>query len=187
LPAERLTPTIEQDLVHLRKLQLIAEINNLQRPPAKQNWFVKNMSILTLLLAVIGLPIGVWQYFEKAENDYKKPLWEKQLNYYLEATRATATLAALPNRPDDASQQEWQKARIRFWELYYGELVVLEAPEVSTAMVAFGKCLRDYEDEDNKCDSKTLRSLSLDLAHACRTSVANSWQQPLGKFAERPE
>ena len=185
MPPEPLTPTIDQSLVHLRKLQLIAEIKNLQRPPGKQNWFVKNISILTFLLALIGLPLGLWQYFEKAENDYKKPLWEKQLNYYLEATRATATLAALRNDTNDAAQQEWQKARMRFWELYYGELVVLEAPEVSTAMVAFGKCLRDYEDD--KCDLKTLRSLSLNLAHACRTSVANSWKQPLGKFAERPE
>ena len=177
-------PGLEDNLLDLRKRRLIAEITTLEqqlcKTPAQQNWFLKNVSFLTFALALIGLPIGLWQYFEKAENEYKKPLWEKQLNYYLEATRAAASIAVLLNEETDTSKVEWQKERVRFWQLYYGELVVVEDPEVSKAMVAFGKCLRQYE--LSQCDQKTLKQLSLDLAQACRTSVGKSWKEPLGKL-----
>ena len=130
------------------------------------------------LVALIGVPIGLWQYFEKAENEYRRPLWEKQLNYYLEATRAAATIAHLRSDGSDLGKTEFFKAEIRFWELYYGELVVVEDPSVSQAMVNFGKCLRDYELD--RCDEKQLQRLSLDLAKVCRNSVSASWKQPLG-------
>lgn len=140
-------------------------------------WLAKNVPLLMFLIALIGVPIGLWEYFEKAENDYRKPLWEKQLNYYLEATEATAKIATLQNDPSDTGKIELARARMKFWELYYGELVVVEDGDVSQAMVNFGKCLRDYQ--DMKCDQKHLQELSLALAKACRSSVSTSWKQPL--------
>lgn len=175
-------PGVEDELQELQKRKLIAEIKELEaranQHEPKLNWLFKNVSFLTFLVALIGVPIGLWQYFEKAENEYRRPLWEKQLNYYLEATRAAATIATLRTDSSELGKTEFFKAKIRFWELYYGELVVVEDPSVSQAMVNFGKCLRDYEVEG--CDQRQLQKLSLDLAKVCRNSVSASWKQPLG-------
>ena len=139
--------------------------------------FTKNAPFFMFLIALVGVPIGLWQYVEKAENEYRKPLWEKQLNYYLEATEAAAKIATLQNEQSDAGRTELGRAKMKFWELYYGELVVVEDGDVSQAMVNFGKCLREYEDMG--CDQKRLQELSLVLAKACRGSVSKSWKQPL--------
>lgn len=177
------SPTgVADDLQELQKRKLIAEINELEsrarQSEPRLNWLLKNVSFLTFLVALIGVPVGLWQYFEKAENEYRRPLWEKQLNYYLDATQAASTIATLRNDQTELGKMEWLKARMRFWQLYYGELVVVEDPSVSQAMVNFGKCLRDYEDE--RCDQRQLQKLSLELAKVCRNSVSASWKQPLG-------
>lgn len=191
MPANDITPASlleEEELLKLRRRKLIAEIECLEKnlhKSTRQGWFMRNAPLLTFLLASIGLPIGLWQYFEKAENEYKRPLWEKQLDYYFEATRAAATLAVLRNEEAESSQAEWQKARTRFWELYYGELAIVEDQAVSQAMVVFGKCLRDYEFD--QCDQKQLKHLSLELASACRNSVGKSWKQPLEVLNKKPE
>lgn len=184
-------PGVEDDLQELQKRKLIAEIKELEARASqhepKLNWLFKNVSFLTFLVALIGVPIGLWQYFEKAENEYRRPLWEKQLNYYLDATRAASTIATLRTDPSDLGKAEFFKAKIRFWELYYGELVVVEDPSVSQAMVNFGKCLREYEYEDPLCDQTQLKKLALELAKVCRNSVSASWKQPLGDLGRVPE
>src|ERR1041385_7212064 len=191
MPANDTPPpsSLKDELLELRKRKLIAEIESLKKKlhqlPPKQNWFARNVSLLTFLLASIGVPIGLWQYFEKAESEYKRPLWEKQLNYYFEATHAAATLAVLRNEEAETSQVEWQKARIRFWELYYGESLVVEDPAVSQAMVDFGKCLREYD--LNRCDQKQLKQLSINLALVCRDSIGKSWKQPMEVISRKPE
>lgn len=191
MPATDVPPTslLEADLLNLRKRKLIAEIECLEKKlhqsSPKQSWFARNVPLLAFLLAFIGLSIGLWQYFEKAENEYKRPLWEKQLNYYFEATHSAAIIAVLRNEETESSQAEWQKARVRFWELYYGESVIVEDLAVSQAMVAFGKCLREYELK--QCDQKRLKQLSLELALACRYSVSKSWKQPVEVLSREPE
>ena len=57
----------------------------------------------------------------------------------------------------------------RFWELYWGELALVEDRRVEGAMKAFGDALIAGASAD------ALQRLSLSLAHACRESLAESW------------
>lgn len=92
-----------------------------------------------------------------------KPFLERQLKLYTEASQVAAAIATTS---DNAARG---KAVNRFWQLYWGELALVENTEVEAAMVAFGAGL------NNKASPSELQQLSLTLAHACRFSLDKSW------------
>ena len=113
-----------------------------------------------------------------------KPFLERQLELYTDATRAAAIIA---------TSHDPQKVRLAtetFWQLFSGELALVENPEVASAMQNFGRALVTEKDEnewqsdsqglqdankDSEREKEALRQLSLNLATACRTSLARSW------------
>jgi hypothetical protein len=103
------------------------------------------------------------RYAETRRIEATKPFLERQLVLYTDAAQAAATLAT------SGDEAEKAKARKRFWELYWGELALVENSDVEAAMVSFGRGLREGGDQDE------LQQLSLGLAHACRNSLALSW------------
>jgi hypothetical protein len=92
-----------------------------------------------------------------------KPFLERQLKLYTEASQVVAIIATTSN---NAARS---KAVNRFWELYWGELALVENTEVEAAMVAFGEGLK------KDAPLGELQQLSLTLAHACRFSLDKSW------------
>ena len=133
---------------------------------------------LTLLAAVVAVAIGLFQYYHTSRGEFLKPIREKQLQLYVDASAAAATLATAPQDSD-----EWKKANFDFLRLYYGPLAMFEDyrhqqtsqnPDqvtVEQAMIAFKKCL-----DDPSCSgSNDMYNLSLALAHTCRVSLGTSW------------
>jgi len=92
-----------------------------------------------------------------------RPYLERQLTLYTEATRSTATIAT------SSDPAEVGKATQRFWQLYWGELALVERADVEQAMVAFGQALTANGRQEE------LRLPALNLAHACRDELAASW------------
>jgi hypothetical protein len=92
-----------------------------------------------------------------------KPFLERQLKLYTEAAQTAATLSTT------ADTRERAKATRRFWELYWGELALVENREVEGAMKALGDAL------SANASASDLQQLSLRLAHACRRSLDASW------------
>ena len=127
------------------------------------------------VVALGGLALGIVNYLATVRRDAetrnleaRKTYLTRQLDLYTDATRAAAKLATMP--PDSA---EYLKARARFWELYWGELSMVENREVEAAMKGMGDCLNR---QGGVCPRLTQHSL--DLAHACRRSLAESWGIP---------
>jgi len=125
------------------------------------------------------------QASEVAIRESQKPFLERQLAFYFEAAKVTGKLATLnPGKSatdqDQRISEDWAWARRRFWELYWGELAVVESPQVSTAMVAFGQGLGEVEkcvDKGDSCDGlqKSLTGASIALAHQIRESIQEGW------------
>jgi hypothetical protein len=135
----------------------------------------KTLKWIGAVVALGGLALGVVNYLATVRRDAetrnleaRKQYLTRQLDLYTEATRAAAKLAtASPDSP------EYLKARTRFWELYWGELSMVETREMEGAMKRMGDCL------NGRCaDCPNLSRCSLDLAHACRRSLAESWGVP---------
>lgn len=104
---------------------------------------------------------------EKYENTRRieatKPFLERQLKLYTELTQITSIIAT---SNDNAKLEEASK---RFWELYWGELALVENEEIEGYMVSFGNGIK------NSFDKELMQKLSLKLAHACSNSLNNSW------------
>ncbi len=144
---------------------------------ALENW----LKILPLVGAILSFFWGVHQWRAKADSELKqrqseserlqesrrieatKPFLEKQLALYTEATKVAAKIATLPDG------DEVRKATARFWELYWGELAIVENKAVEGAMKNMGDLLR------GKAAKEELARASLKLAHAVRNSLDSSW------------
>lgn len=103
------------------------------------------------------------QMSEARRIESTKPFLEHQLKLYNQATEAASVLAT----SDDRTKRELAVAK--FWQLYWGELALVESREVEAAMKNLGDAL------DSSADKRTLKGLSLKLAHACRVSLDRSW------------
>src|ERR1700686_1520426 len=134
------------------------------------------IKIATLVAAAIG---GVWalcSYRLTTEKEFRRPLWDKQLSLYFDASVAAGKIATLP-----ASSKDRESSISDFWNLYFGPLVVVEDDEnVCKAMVDFGNCLpvpgRSYP-EDSSCEVEdepnraVLRDRALKMANAIQVSI----------------
>jgi hypothetical protein len=103
------------------------------------------------------------RYAETRRVEAAKPFLDKQLTLFTEATQVASHIANAPSRAAAAGKIE------RFWQLYWGELALVERGNVAKAMIAFGDGLNSRQ------PSSVLRGLALDLAHACRDELALSW------------
>jgi hypothetical protein len=125
----------------------------------------------TIVVTVAGLMWGVASVLQSRAIDARRPFLDLQLKLYQEATKTTAILATSSDATELASAER------RFWQLYWGELAMVEnggiraqKGGVEGAMVRFGDELRKQTR-----DQSALQRLSLDLAHTCRDSLAESW------------
>jgi hypothetical protein len=128
------------------------------------------IKLLTPLGAVITFAWGIYQFFltqrvqsETRRIEATKPFLDRQIKLYTEATKAAATIAT------SDSTEEVIAAQKRFWSLYWGELALVEDVRVESGMVELGKAMNRGDSREN------IQGLSLDLAHACRDSLAESW------------
>jgi hypothetical protein len=125
----------------------------------------------TIALGLFGALWKVDSFVKAQAVNSRRPFLDLQLKLYTEAIQTTEILAT------SSDENELKSRAKRFWELYWGELGMVEngglaAPDggVEGAMVRFGNALRS--DPANK---HGLQLLSLALAHTLRNSLATSW------------
>jgi hypothetical protein len=135
----------------------------------------KTLKFVGVAVTLGGLALGVANYLATVRRDVetrnleaRKQYLTRQLDLYTEATRAAAKLAT-----SQQGSPDFIKASNRFWELYWGELSMVENLEVEGAMKSMGDCLTG-----NCKGCPDLKRCSLGVAHACRRSLAESWGVP---------
>lgn len=178
-----------------------AEVAGKFRPAAKINY----IETVTKILQGLAIIIGIWATYnefrkyneEKKEavekearqsaRDFSRNFYQKQFDYYAEATEATATLSTAPKGSAD-----YIAARDKFYRLFWGRLSLVEDACVEAKMVQFKDLLEYYEHDQHwsgtlsdKCSSKpititsvdqhTLQQASLRLAHDARLYVLDTW------------
>ena len=188
------------DLAELKKRKL--EIEDLESKNSRLERFIRYSSVLTTIIAVIGLILGQYQSYlqqkdrERAvalererdntlrEQEFRKPFWQRRIDLYFDASDAVAKLANLK----DGSERE--KARERYEQLFYGPLVIVEDDKVAAAMVDIRTYLEQCDVDPKSYNRATLNGLSLALADSCRESIGESWQTKLeslkGKYRKEP-
>jgi hypothetical protein len=114
------------------------------------------------------------------EMEFRRPFWEKQINLYFEASSAVSVMA------NSTDISEKRKAEEKFWQLFYGPLVIVEDANVEKAMIAISTHLNDCRADPDSCQDYRLKNLSLSLASTCKESIGRSWkiklEQLKGKY-----
>jgi hypothetical protein len=128
----------------------------------------------------IGIFVGaIWiafTYFDTRTRELRKPYDEKQLNFYADAVKVVAHLAT--EVEDDKAKADGSFAR--FWELYWGELPLVESPEVRTRMIAF--CATRFSSsglcgtgQDKKTGDERV-SAAIAISDAAKCEVKKRWE-----------
>lgn len=105
--------------------------------------------------------------FEQTAKEFRKDFYQRQLEYYAEATKATATLAT-----EKKGSPDYLEARKNFYRLYWGKLSIVEDKSVEKRMVEFEELLRQYESGDASAD---LQQASYRLARDARKNTLEVW------------
>jgi hypothetical protein len=134
------------------------------------------LKILPVLGACVAFIWGVVQWKENADAELAaakleaeryadsrrieatRPFLEMQLKYYTEAVQVASRIAHSHDPQSIA----------RFWELYYGELALVENNDVALAMRQFGDAL-------NQGKTTELNTLAIELGRRVGESLAKSW------------
>jgi hypothetical protein len=121
---------------------------------------------------------------QKLGEEYHRRFWEKRVDLYAEASNAASMIASLQLFPGkDFRQDEYSQALRRFYQLYYGELCLVESEEVETAMITFKNTLEaSPRPTPDAAYVTSLLDASIDLAHACSASLRSDWDLPPAKL-----
>lgn len=129
-------------------------------------------------------------------DELNRFIFERQAGLYLEAAQAASTIATSNNKA------EKKAANNKFYELYFGQLVVVEDRRVELAMIEFSHCLnkngvgcsrtiKTNQDEKPlspdlvaRLSAATLDNLSLELAACIRSSLKADRGIDFGKLID---
>ena len=132
----------------------------------------EKIKAVAAVVALAGLLWGVYSFIQVQAIGAAKPYLEKKLAWCETAVETTSRIANA--NPMAAADVE------RFWQMYWGVMGLIENQAVTEAMVAFGERLKTTQPA--AIDSKEpgappmgLRTMSLDLAHACRQELSLEW------------
>lgn len=141
----------------------------------------------TLVLATAGGWIGILSYrqglrdraeaqrasTEAARREYERPFYEHQLRLYLEAV---AVVARVATAADDSAARDAER---RFWELYWGEMSLVEDEPVARKMVEVGALLgRTSAPAGAGAPTAVVARAANELAVVLRDSLRRAWPVP---------
>jgi hypothetical protein len=158
-----------------------------QIPSAGFNWDLM-LKVVGTLVAVAGVVFGVYQYKQKQEETNNQIAQKKQeateARKYQQYMKAAGIAAGFAQA---STKQDAQEKRREFWEIYHGELSIVEDESVKKAMMNFGGAIREWEkynsgDADFSAPSmfeleekdgkpQTFDQLAYELSQACRQSL----------------
>lgn len=129
------------------------------------------VKVITVAVSIVALLWGGATFLITKQREARKAYLDYQLELYKETAKTAVILAT----SDDSVKVD--SARIRFYELYYGELALVETREVAAQMVSFKASLEKAlaEEDSLGAEAANLPLAALELAHVLRSSLAQSW------------
>jgi hypothetical protein len=151
------------------------------------NWDLM-LKVVGALVAIAGVVFGVYQYKQKQEETNNQLLQKeketREARKYEQYTKAAAIAAGFAQA---STKQAAEEKRRQFWEIYNGELSIVEDENVKRAMMNFGGAIKEWEKynsgdsdfsapaifelEEKDGKPQTFDQLAYELSQACRLSL----------------
>jgi hypothetical protein len=182
--------SLELERLTLENQKLKTELDRMR--PSLWDGIQRLSPLLGSALAVAAFVFGVVQYLGQQEREratrenelarqaaardqeFMKPLWERELATYFLASETVATIA----RSTDAIKR--RDALEQFWQLYDGQLVIVESKALSGAMVSFGACL----DGTTQCSDHELQRRGRGVSSAIQAAIQEHADLRLSEFSK---
>jgi hypothetical protein len=171
----------------LKKIAFQAELNRVaERRKQLDRWLGYAGGFATVVAVAIGIFTSVAGYndarqkeavarqkeAEARQAEAIKPFIEMKRQRYAEILQVVGALAAQKQDPEKLA-----KARVRFWELYWAELTVVEDEDVEAAMVHLGELI------DPGHETTALQDKTLDFAKLIRRKITTLQEAGAGAAA----
>jgi hypothetical protein len=135
------------------------------RPLNREHLF-KIISLSGAAVAAIAL---AGAFFESAKRDQQKASDQLVLDNCVEVTKVTAVFASTYD-PSKVAAEVYN----RFWQAFYGPLIMTESEGIAKEMVEMGKAIIAHADTCwKKEDVTAFRAHAVDVAQACRARLAS--------------
>jgi hypothetical protein len=122
------------------------------------------LKVVGSVAALGGLLLAGAQFTRNQSVEAAKPYLEKKLKWCEEAVETAAFIAT-----SEVGAKAVAAKTLRFWQLHWGVMGMVENQQITDAMMAFGDKLHAKE------SSSSLEGASIRLALACRREMADSW------------
>ena len=131
---------------------------------------------LTLFGALITAIWAYHTYTDTKEKEFYSQFWNTKLSLFLETSTAASTMATTN------SIDEFNAARIKYWELFFGRLSLVEGRSVKKAMEAFSGKIPTGEVKQDQLPFKELQQDAYRLTIALKKELGVAWREPFGEL-----
>ena len=132
-------------------------------------------AIITLVTIIVGiiqfgtqqrnLQVSELKAFERQSSlEFERRLWEKQLSVYSELADVAGKLAT-----STSDAEQFDLAVSKFYEKYWGGMVLVEDSTVSQSMMKFDREIQDYL--KGRSSENDLKVRAYHLAKTCKKSA----------------
>ncbi|MBM3528639.1 MAG: hypothetical protein FJX62_11140 [Alphaproteobacteria bacterium] len=140
----------------------------------RQEWLSKSeIDVLAKALAGLGIVVAAgWAVVTYATNkrlEFQKSFNDRQLEIVLLTAQAVGDLLA-------SQEGDWDSAKARFWELYWGRLVLFEDKPIVNAMIALGNDLSSTSFKERIRLQSKVYNVSLALRNFLKERNAEDWK-----------
>ena len=131
---------------------------------------------LTLIGAVVAAIWAYHTYTDTKEKEFYSVFWNKKLSLFLETSSAASTMATTE------SINEFNNARTKYWELFFGRLSLIEGDAVKKAMELFSSNIPTGLVQENQLPLVSLQQPAYQLTIALKRELGIAWQDPFGEL-----
>jgi hypothetical protein len=142
------------------------------------------LGLIAIFVAAIWI---VYVFFAKNTRDPAQKYYELKLSLSVEAARIAAQIAT------SNSDKVVRQAALRFDELYFGELVLIEDEKLERAMVVYRKLIAPQDVMDieelasGQVDRSQLRRAALEVSRAAFDLLQPSWLDQVKAIFRKPQ
>ena len=138
--------------------------------------------LLGFILTAVGLIISASNFSKdqksKSALEFKRDFWTKQSEIYLKTSEAIGNICAEINKTDsvDFDNDNFNKSKISFESLYWGEMNFVQDSIVINDMKSFDQYIKDFNPKVMNSDYRqTLIRLGNKIILTCRNSYMKSF------------
>jgi hypothetical protein len=134
------------------------------------------LKALTFLGLIVGAVWAGYTYIDTKEKEFYTTFWNQKLTLFMQTSEAASTMATTD------SVDEFKKAQAKFWQLFYGQLSLVEGSDVKEAMQSFAGNVPKDSQELPKLPASAMQQPAYRLTLQLKEELGRAWRAPFGEL-----